>query len=196
MTLFEFLMVIAGVVIAIAMAEIVSGWGRMVRAGVNVKFDWLHLGWSLTVLLNAMLYWVGVWAYAELEFQYVAQTWFLVLPTLFLVLVAFALTPDISQISGQSLRDYFISNRRGFFSSYVLFLLFSPLADLVISGSIPYSGIQGPAMLAFLVGGGVCLAITKNLWAHRIGLVLYLLLMLAGGLLPLREISVMLGTGG
>ena len=128
MTLFEFLMVIAGVVIAIAMAEIVSGWGRMVRAGVNVKFDWLHLGWSLTVLLNAMLYWVGVWAYAELEFQYVAQTWFLVLPTLFLVLVAFALTPDISQISGQSLRDYFISNRRGFFSSYVLFLLFSPPA--------------------------------------------------------------------
>ena len=78
MTLFEFLMVIAGVVIAIAMAEIVSGWGRMMRAGTNVKFDWLHLGWSLTVLLNAMLYWVGVWAYAELEFQYVAQTWFLV----------------------------------------------------------------------------------------------------------------------
>ena len=195
MTLFEFLMVIAGVVIAIAMAEIVSGWGRMMRAGTNVKFDWLHLGWSLTVLLNAMLYWVGVWAYAELEFQYVAQTWFLVLPTLFLVLVAFSLMPDVSQISGQSLRDYFISNRRGFFLSYVLFLLLSPLADLVIGGSLPDTSIESLIMLAFLVSGGICLAITRNLWAHRIGLVFYLILMLASGLLQLDEISVMLGTG-
>ena len=196
MTLFEFLMVIAGVVIAIAMAEIVSGWGRMLRAGAKVQLDWLHLGWSLTVLLNAMLYWVGVWTYAELEFRYVAQTWFLVIPTLFLVLVAFALMPDVGEISGQSLRDYFLSNRRSFFSAYVLFLLFSQLADLVIGGSLPLLGIGGLTLQVSIMGGGVYLAMTRNLWAHRVGLVVYLILMLASGLLPLDEISVMLGTGG
>ena len=41
MSQFEFYLVIAGVVVAIAMAEIVGGWGQLVRANQGVKFDWL-----------------------------------------------------------------------------------------------------------------------------------------------------------
>jgi hypothetical protein len=196
MTLFEFLMVIAGVVVAIAMTEIVSGWGRMIRASANVEFDWLHLGWSLTVLFNAMIYWLGIWPYSEVQFRYVAQTWFLVIPTLFLVLVAYALMPDIHQIRGRSLRDYFIANRRNFFASYILYQVFAQLADLVIGGRFIASDASALAALALFLGIAACLAVTRNLWAHRIGLVLYLLLILAYGPVPLGEISEAYKAGG
>ena len=86
-------MVIAGVVLAIAMAEIVVGWGQLVRANQDVQTDWLHLGWTLCVLLISLMYWVGMWPYSDLEFTYVGQVWFLVFPTLFLVVLAYAIMP-------------------------------------------------------------------------------------------------------
>ena len=46
MTLFEFLMMIAAVVVAVGMTEIIGGWGRLMRTRAAVAPDWLHIGWS------------------------------------------------------------------------------------------------------------------------------------------------------
>ena len=48
MTQFEFVMMVAAVVVAMGLAEIVGGWGRLLRARQgSITFDWLHLGMSL-----------------------------------------------------------------------------------------------------------------------------------------------------
>jgi len=92
---FEFLMVLAGLVVAIAMTEIVSGWGRLLRTTVDVQWDWLHFGWGLCLLMLSLQYWVGMWPYHQINFEYLGQVSFLVLPTLFFVSAAYALTPEI-----------------------------------------------------------------------------------------------------
>jgi len=64
MTLFEFLMAIASVVIAMALTEIFAGWGRLLRTQIVPKIDWLHLLWTVVVVLYSIQYW---WEYGPTE---------------------------------------------------------------------------------------------------------------------------------
>lgn len=134
MTLFEFLMALASVVIAIALTEIFAGWGRLLRTHVTPHIDWLHLGWSLVIVLYAIQYWVGIWPYREIEFTLIYQVWFLIFPTLFIVLVSYAITPDTSPEKSLDLRDYYMSRRAPVFIGLAAFLATAQLADVIILG--------------------------------------------------------------
>ena len=109
-------MVLAAVVVAVAMTEIVGGWDRLMRTDALVRFDWLHLGWTVYALFLSMLYWIGMWPYEAIPFVYVGQVWLLVVPTLFLVIVAYVLTPDVPESGELNLRDFYITKRRRIFS--------------------------------------------------------------------------------
>jgi hypothetical protein len=132
MTLFEFLMALASVVIAIALTEIFAGWGRLLRTHIVPRIDWLHLGWSLVIVLYAIQYWVGIWPYREIEFTLIYQVWFLIFPTLFIVLVSYAITPDVDPDTSLDLRDYYMSRRAPVFIGLAVFLTTAQLADVII----------------------------------------------------------------
>jgi len=118
MTLFEFLMAIASVVIAIALTEMFGGWGNLLRTHVRPRIDWLHLGWTILITLYAIQYWVGIWPYRDIEFHSIYQVWFLIFPTLFIVLVAFAITPNVAPAESLDLREYYMSHRGSHFFWY------------------------------------------------------------------------------
>ena len=122
MTLFEFLMALASVVIAIALTEIFAGWGRLLRTHIVPRLDWLHLAWTLVIVLYAIQYWVGIWPYREIQFTYIYQVWFLIFPTLFIVLVSYAITPDIDPDTNLDLRDYYLSRRTPIFIGLAAFI--------------------------------------------------------------------------
>ena len=95
MSKFEFLMMIASVVVAVGFAEIVAGWGRLLRTErVKVEYDYLHIGFSIVLLLGFIGYWMGMWSYRPLELNYQGQIAFLVIPSLFVVLTAYAISPE------------------------------------------------------------------------------------------------------
>ena len=135
MTLLEFLMALASVVIAIALTEIFAGWGRLLRTHIVPRIDWLHLGWSLVIVLYAIQYWVGIWPYREIEFTLIYQVWFLIFPTLFIVLVSYAITPDVDPDTRLDLRDYYMSRRAPVFIGLAAFVATAQLADVIILGS-------------------------------------------------------------
>lgn len=163
MSHFEFFMVLAAVVVAVAMTEIVGNWGRLLRTDARVKLDWLHLGWMFYVLLASVVYWVGMLPYEKFEFVYLGQVWLLVLPTLFLVLVAFALAPNVPTHGRLDLRAYYLSKRRAVFFSLVAFILMGWLADAAITGSIASNELVYPSIsiIIFLV-----LATTSSIAVH------------------------------
>lgn len=132
MTLFEFLMALASVVIAIALTEIFAGWGRLLRSHIVPHIDWLHLCWTLVVVLYAIQYWVGIWPYREVQFVVIYQVWFLIFPTLFIVLVSYAITPDVDPDTSLDLRDYYMSRQGPIFIGLAAFLLTAQLADTII----------------------------------------------------------------
>ena len=147
MSHFEFFMVLAAVVVAVAMTEIVGGWGRLLRTDAKVEFDWLYLGWTSFVLIASMVYWVGMLPYQSFGFSYMGQVWLLVIPSLFLVLVAFALTPSVPVQGELCLRDHYLSKRRHVFFSLFGFILLGWLADVAVTGFVSVREWVYPAMM-------------------------------------------------
>lgn len=166
MTLFEFLMMIAAVVIAIGMTEIVGGWGHLARTRASVSFDWLHFCWTLYILLFSIEYWIGMWSYAGAPFKYAFQIYFLVVPTLFLVFSAFAITPAVPHSGKLNVREYYMAKRLLVFLPLGVFSLFAPLADLVIVGA---KAADPELILLFPFTALLLLpAFTTRVWLHAL----------------------------
>ena len=51
MSEFEFISVFVSIVLAFAMAELLMGWGRLIRAQGDVHHPFFFLGWSVWLLL-------------------------------------------------------------------------------------------------------------------------------------------------
>lgn len=165
MTLFEFLMALAAVVIAIGLSEIFGGWGHLLRTRIVPKIDWLHLCWTVVVSLYAIQYWVGIWPYRVIEFTTIFQVWFLIFPTLFIVLVSFAITPDIEPDDAQDLREYYMARRAPIFLGLTAFVTMAQIADFVILGAS--FSLQGASLVIVLL----IPAFTTNVWAHALVMV-------------------------
>lgn len=167
MTKFEFLMMIASVVIAVGMTEIVGGWGRMARTTAKVSVDWLHLGWTIYILLVSIQYWIGMWSYNRIQIEYVGQIYFLVIPTLFIVLAAFVVTPDVPLDGELEVREYYWSRRAGVFLPMAAFWMAAWIADLVIVGvaqvEIGFMTISLASAASLTV-----LVFTKRMWIHAV----------------------------
>ncbi len=178
MTLFEFMMAIASVVIAIGLTEIFGGWGNLLRARIVPKVDWLHLCWTTVVVMYAIQYWMGIWPYREQEFIYIYQVWFLIIPTLFIVLVSFAITPNVGPDEEIPLRDYYMSRRAPIFFGLAVFVTTAQLADLVIEGA-GYTQI-GVLLILTLIGP----ALSTSVWLHTVVMAANMLVLIRNAFLP------------
>ncbi len=179
-------MVLSGVVVAVAMTEVVGAWGRILRTDASVRIEPLFVGWTCYLLLLSMLYWVSMWPYQNIEFVYMAQVWLLVLPTLFLVLVAFALTPDVPTNGELDLRSFYFKRRRRVFYSLATFILAGGIARALIAERIVVNDV---VISAIWIGSYLILTITKKPSVHWAILILLLLQMVAAGV---HEINVTL----
>lgn len=180
MTLFEFLMAIASVVIAIALTEICAGWGRLLRTHITPRIDWLHLGWTLAVILYSIQYWVGIWPYRDIQFDRIYEVWFLIFPTLFIVLVSYAIAPELEPDDEVDLRDYYMTRRGPIFFGMAAFLGMAQMADTVILGNglqwadITLSNIYVNRIGIGLVIAAILPALTRSIPIHAAVLALNL----------------------
>ncbi len=169
MSRFEFLMMIAAVVVAVGMTEIVGGWGRLMRTKAVIKVDWLHLAWTIMILFSLIQYWIGMWSYNQLPIERMVQIFFLIIPSLFGVLAAFAITPDVPMEGELVIRDYYLAKRKAVFLPLAAYVLTALIADIVIVG---FDKVEVLDTIPFLVGSTmfVFLAFAKWRWVHIIAL--------------------------
>ena len=153
MTLFEFLMAIASVVVAIGIIELARFWGELARSIGCVKLDWLHLLWTWNLLLVGLTYWLGLWPYREAEFTYYYQVLFLVLPTLFFVITTYTITTSGSLETEFDLRQHFLENTKKIFVPFGGLIVSANIADVVIMGIgiLGWPGIVGTTIGAVFV---------------------------------------------
>ncbi len=168
MTQFEFLMMVAAVVIAVGLAEILGSWGKLLRSDQSlVRYDWLHAGHSTNLVLTTVQYWVGMWAYSPLELSSVLQVYFLIIPSFFLVVASFAISPDAPTDKVLNCREYYLSRRAAIFVPIAIGGLLSVIADGVIAG---FDNVTLEVWLIFGVGAGInlTLAVTTRIWFHTL----------------------------
>jgi hypothetical protein len=61
MRAFDFVMTLYSFVYALAVAQILSTVGDMIRAGKRLLFSWLNAAWMLNVLLAIVAWWLSLW---------------------------------------------------------------------------------------------------------------------------------------
>lgn len=61
MRAFDFVITLYSFVYALAVAQILSTVGDMIRAGKRLRFSWTNAGWMLNVLLAIVAWWLSLW---------------------------------------------------------------------------------------------------------------------------------------
>lgn len=86
-------MTLMSVLLAIGLAEILSGWGRLARSGKRHAIYPLFAVWSCIMVFSAVSMWTQYWNYQGISFIGY-KVLLLLIPILIYVLVAHMLTPD------------------------------------------------------------------------------------------------------
>ena len=61
MRAFDFVITLYSFVYALAVAQILSTVGDMIRAGKRLRFSWVNAGWMSNVLLAIVAWWLSLW---------------------------------------------------------------------------------------------------------------------------------------
>jgi hypothetical protein len=134
MNLVERVSVLVAIVLGLALAELGTGFHRLIRAGKRVQWDWMSPALAFLMLLETVQFW------------WLSQSWYAnatelrlieFLPRLLLLLliylVAAAVLPDEVPEKGIDLRAFYVESSR-YFWSLVLLLTASIMIFLVPAG--------------------------------------------------------------
>lgn len=129
MSKFEFIMMFVSVVVAFAMAELLMGWGKIIRARSRVKHPWLLAGWSFWLLIIITYHYLGFWEYQAYNFTKVAPMLLFLAAPIMMVLLTFALTPELLYFQNVDLEEHFFQSKNWFFLMVIIFLVLSRASD-------------------------------------------------------------------
>jgi hypothetical protein len=123
---FEYIALLASIVIALGITRIFTGFGRILQLRKEVRIYWVHLLWVGNVFLWLLLNWWILYRWRTFE----VWTFFLFIFVLISPVIAFLLSvlllPEPIE-SGMNLKSYFYDNARWFFNLAALL----PLLDAV-----------------------------------------------------------------
>ncbi len=138
---FEYLLLLAAVILGLAIADLAISLNRLLRAGRKVKWDWLAPLAALVAMLKIVTQW---WGWYQIQDRARGATfemfvWVLIV-TLLLFLLASASLPDETPAEGIDLKAYFDKVARYYFTLFVLHgvgsLLVGFWAELLMDGHI------------------------------------------------------------
>ncbi|MBC9031330.1 hypothetical protein IAG41_02900 [Sphingomonas sp. JC676] len=150
MGMFEYVVVLTGVVIGLALTHLMQGVARIIEQPDRVRVWWVHLGWVGYMFVNAVFWWW--WEFRlRLIVSWSFQLYAFVLGYAFLVyLICAVLFPsDVAAFRGY--KEYFIARRRWFFGMLIAWLAID-LLDTWAKGSTYFAslGIEYPIAQAGL----------------------------------------------
>ena len=112
MTQFEYVTVFVAILLALGVAELLAGLGRLIRERDHIRFYWVHVAWMFLAILAVTQSWWIIWNVRSHEFANFFEFLVLVLPRLGFVLVAFLLAPPIKLDQAFDLREYYFRQIR------------------------------------------------------------------------------------
>jgi hypothetical protein len=185
MELFEFLMVLVSIIIGLAMAELLTGSARLLRARRSVDFYWLHTLLILGIGLAMLQIWWESWHLRDVGAVSFLQLCLLLASPIALFMMAHLLFPGRGE--PVVMRDYY-------FQQAPLIWGFALLGTLVGTFALPWASgdtvirlnnLSGFPMIALFV----VMIISKNPRVHEVAAPLVLVLLALDTVLPGRFIA-------
>ncbi len=132
MTRFETLHLLVTVVFGFLATDMVLCWAALLRRRRLVKFYWVHVAWSVLILMLAMQFWWGVWRLNTLADWSFFSAAAIFLELVLLVLAASVITPSRYNTERIDLRDLFYENSPVFFTICALLMIVLATVNLFI----------------------------------------------------------------
>ncbi|MFT5136845.1 MAG: hypothetical protein ACI92E_002822 [Oceanicoccus sp.] len=166
---FELNTVIVSILIAFALSEILSSWGRIVQSRDRVVRPGLYLAGSGWIFLSLILHWLGVSVFRDLEFERIYQSLLFFFPSILAAAAAFILTPTLPEDGRIDLEEHYFSVAPWAFGCAAAYTTIAYVSDFLVPGEQ-----TTPALISLtLTTGLLVLATTKRPKLH--GLVLSVL---------------------
>lgn len=170
-------MMFVSVVVAFAMAELLMGWGKLIRARHRVTQPWLLAGWSVWLLIIITYHYLGFWEYQAYDFTHVMPMMVFLAAPIMMVLLTFVMTPDIRPYESINLEAHYFQIKNWFFVMVIIFLLLARASDPLLP-DYHDTWIRRSIGTVFVVVSTVWLVFTSNRRIHY-GLMIFNLLYLA-----------------
>ena len=130
-SVFELNTVVISILIAFALSEILSSWGRLVESRSRVLRPGLYLGATGWLFLSLIVHWFNVSAYQGLEFERNYESLLFFLPSIFAAGTAFILTPTLSSEGDIDLEKHYFSVAPWAFRSAAAYTALAGLSHLL-----------------------------------------------------------------
>jgi len=169
MSLFEYVSVMVSVVLALGVAQILTGVGALLVARDGPRADWVHAVWlAFLMLLHVQIWWVFWDLRSRPPHTILAFTFTLLLPALAYLSTYVILEGHLPS----NARDHFHRVRRSFFGLLVALTSCQLLWPSILDYAVPAS-IRAAALLA--VGGAATGFFTEDRRVHGVLGVCFLL---------------------
>ena len=133
MTRFEILYVLISIIVAFAVTDIASSWGALLRRRASVRFYWIHIAWTVLIVLLVIQLWWGMWTYHDIEDWSFFKMAAIIGETLLLVLTASVITPAKHYNEPIDLQAFFYEVSPIFFTLSAMLMLALALVNLILA---------------------------------------------------------------
>jgi hypothetical protein len=123
MSLFEFIVGMISVIFALAVARLFSGVSELIQNRGNIRFALVHAVWVLNLFLLTFLHWWTLWAFRDLDWNFLMFFYSLIGPSL-MFFASTMISPRIHTERAVDLSTYFLDTRRYFLPVFVVMSLF------------------------------------------------------------------------
>lgn len=174
---FSYLSVLIGVILGLAITQILQGFRGLLHFRHSVTLYWPSLVWACLVLTIAVQSW---WAMYGLRFRTewsFLQFAVVLLENAALYMVAALVLPDFAEERHVDLRSTYFKQARWFYGLFVVTLVFSLLKDVVLAHSLPQGTNLGFHL--FFIAGSLAMMFIRHETFHKVFTVVSVLLFLA-----------------
>lgn len=191
--MFDYFGVLLSIIFGLALTHVLRGLGRLVQLRHETRAYWVHVVWSLNVVIYVLSIWWGMYWWKELQDWSVA--WFMYIATYAIAIFmwSFMLFPQ-EFAPGVDFADYFYTNRRWFFGVQAVVCLLD-LPETLRKETLHLRAT--PTAYPYVISGFLLLSLvglfTGNRRVHAVVCVLWMLLAL--GYMFFSPLSRIIGLG-
>lgn len=160
MSLFEFILVMISLVLAIGVTHLLQSVASMVRLRRTLQADWVVVTWMATLFLLSAAYWWSLWDFRGLEWTFPAFFYLLLAPTLLYVGVSLLIGAGDPALRG-SAGESFEQVRLPFLGVMGLFHVLASVDGLLLGAETAWNSLRFVQLMTFAAYGA------GMLWAER-----------------------------
>ena len=154
MDLFEYILVITSVIYALAIAQLLSGIGRLAQTEANVRRFLPHTLWVVILFVSVLLFWWAGWKFRTVEWAFPKYIYIMISPV-FMFYSASLVIPARMDEQDVRLEKHFLRIKRPVYGLFFISLLAQFADGPILAGEpIWFSGrVIQVAVLGIVIWG-------------------------------------------